>query len=71
MLQYYYADAGPVTGGEALWAPSCFAFTYTPSPCDPGARFIAPFEADATSPTHWYAGGQFVWDNQNKGWDTR
>ena len=139
-LQYYYADAGPVTGGDALWgglqdngeslllpggstmvspfggdggdtlvdhtngnhavveyvdldmalttnggvssgapgsnsfreiSPSCFAFTYTPSPCDPGARFIAPFEADATSPTHWYAGGQFVWDNQNKGWDTR
>ena len=139
-LQYYYADAGPVTGGDALWgglqdngeslllpggstmvspfggdggdtlvdhtngnhavveyvgldmalttnggvssgapgsnsfreiSPSCFAFTYTPDPCDRGARFIAPFEADATAPTHWYAGGQFVWDNQNKGWDTR
>jgi hypothetical protein len=138
-LQYYYADAGPIGGSDALWgglqdngeslllpgastqvspfggdggdtlvdhtngnhavveyvgldmalttnggvssgapgsnafreiSPSCFAFTYTPSPCDPLARFIAPFEPDATNPTHWYAGGQFVWDNQNKGWDT-
>jgi hypothetical protein len=138
-LQYYYADAGPVAGGDALWgglqdngesllspgastmvspfggdggdtyvdhtngnhavveytsldmalttnggvsngtpgsnafreiSPSCFAFTYVPNPCDAGARFIAPFEPDATTPTHWYAGGQFVWDNQNKGWDT-
>ena len=138
-LQYYYADAGPVTGGDALWgglqdngeslllpggatmvspfggdggdtlvdhtngnhavveyvdldmalttnggassgapgsnafreiSPSCFAFTYTPSPCDPLARFIAPFEPDATNPAHWYAGGEFVWDNQSKGWDT-
>ena len=50
--------------------PSCFAFTYTPSPCDPSPRFVAPFEADATTPTHWIAGGRYVWDNQNKGWDT-
>jgi hypothetical protein len=138
-LQYYYADAGPVAGGDALWgglqdngeslrspgaatmvspfggdggdtlvdhtngnravveyvsldmalttnggvsdgtpgsnsfreiSPSCFAFTYVPNPCDAGARFIAPFEPDATSPAHWYAGGQFVWDNQSKGWAT-
>jgi hypothetical protein len=138
-LQYYYADAGPVSGVDALWgglqdngesllvpggstmvspfggdggdtlvdhtngnravveyvgldmalttnggvssgapgsnsfreiSPSCSAFTYTPSPCDPLPRFIAPFEPDATSPTHWYAGGEFVWDNQNKGWST-
>ena len=51
-------------------SPSCFAFTYTPNPCDPGARFIAPFEADPTSPNHWIAGGQYVWDNGGKGWDT-
>ncbi|MGB2952467.1 MAG: hypothetical protein WBB74_03610 [Gaiellaceae bacterium] len=138
-LQYYYADAGPVSGGDAFWGglqdngesllnpgastmvspfggdggdtlvdhtngnhavveyvgldmalttnggvssgapgsnsfreitPSCSAFTYTPSPCDPNPRFIAPFEADATNPSHWIAGGEFVWDNQNKGWDT-
>jgi hypothetical protein len=138
-LQYYYADAGPVAGGDALWgglqdngesllspgastmvspfggdggdtyvdhtngnravveytsldmalttnggvsngtpgsnsfreiSPSCFAFTYVPNPCDAGARFIAPFEPDAMSPAHWYAGGRFVWDNQSKGWDT-
>jgi hypothetical protein len=137
-LQYYYADAGPVTGGDAIWGglqdngvsllspgasqmvspfggdggdnivdhtngdravneytsldmalttnggrsngagdpayreitPSCFAFTYTPSPCDPGARFIAPFEPDSANPSHWVAGGQYVWDNEGKGWDT-
>jgi hypothetical protein len=52
-------------------SPSCFAFTYTPSPCDPGARFIAPFEPDSADPNHhWVAGGQYVWDNGTKGWDT-
>ena len=138
-LQYYYAGAGKVTGGDAIWgglqdngesliapfttatmvspfggdggdtlvdpnngdravveyvdldmalttnggrsdgstvawiemSPSCFAFTYTPSPCDPNARFIAPFRADIKNIDHWVAGGQFVWDNQSKGWDTR
>ena len=137
-LQYYYAGAGKVSGGDAIWGglqdngeslllpglstmvspfggdggdtlvdpnngdravveytnldmalttnggrsdgstvafvempPSCFAFTYTPSPCDPNARFIAPFRADVKSIDHWVSGGQYVWDNQGKGWDTR
>jgi hypothetical protein len=51
-------------------SPSCFAFTYTPSPCDPNARFIAPFRADLNNLNHWVAGGQYVWDNGGKGWDT-
>jgi hypothetical protein len=51
-------------------SPACGAFTYTPSPCDPNARFIAPFRADATNINHWVAGGQYVWDNGGKGWDT-
>jgi hypothetical protein len=51
-------------------SPSCFAFTYTPSPCDSGARFIAPFRADPANGNHWVAGGQYVWDNGGKGWDT-
>jgi hypothetical protein len=53
--------------------PSCFPFTYSaPSPCEPAARFIAPFEADLADPNrHWVAGGQYVWDNGTKGWDTR
>ena len=51
--------------------PSCFAFTYTPSPCDPNPRFIAPFRADVQSIDHWVSGGQYVWDNQGKGWGTR
>jgi hypothetical protein len=50
--------------------PSCFTFTYTPNPCDPNARFIAPFRADPGNINHWVAGGRYVWDNGGKGWDT-
>jgi hypothetical protein len=50
--------------------PSCYAFTYTPHPCDPNAMFIAPFEADQHDIDHWVAGGQFVWETR-QGWDTR
>jgi hypothetical protein len=50
--------------------PSCFAFTYTPDPCDPNPRFIAPFRADPQDINHWVAGGQYVWDNEGKGWGT-
>ena len=66
--------AGRSDGSTVAWteiSPSCFAFTYTPSPCDPNARFIAPFRADTGNINHWVAGGQYVWDNQNKGWETR
>jgi hypothetical protein len=51
-------------------SPSCFAFTYTPDPCDPSPRFIAPFEADSADPNHWVAGGEYVWDD-HKAWGTR
>ena len=67
-------NGGRSDGSTVAWiemSPSCFAFTYTPSPCDPNARFIAPFRADTGNIDHWVAGGQYVWDNQNKGWDTR
>jgi hypothetical protein len=50
-------------------SPSCGAFTYTPDPCDPGTQFIAPFAADVSNPTHWVAGGEFVWDD-HAGWNT-
>jgi photosystem II stability/assembly factor-like uncharacterized protein len=50
-------------------SPSCFAFTYTPDPCDPQARFIAPYRADVRNPTHWVAGGEFVWED-TAGWNT-
>lgn len=65
---------GRSDGSTSAWieiSPSCFAFTYTPNPCDPNARFIAPFRADNTNIDHWVAGGQYVWDNQSKGWGTR
>ena len=67
-------NGGRSDGTTSAWiemTPSCFAFTYTPSPCDPNARFIAPFRADGKSINHWVAGGQYVWDNQGKGWGTR
>jgi len=38
--------------------------------CDPNARFQAPLAADTTNPSHWVAGGRYVWDT-TKGWDTR
>ena len=51
-------------------SPSCYAFTYTPDPCDPNPRFIAPFEADPANPDHhWVAGGEYVWDS-TAGWNT-
>jgi hypothetical protein len=50
-------------------SPSCSAVTYTPDPCDPIPRFIAPFRADVHNIRHWVAGGQFVWETR-KGWNT-
>lgn len=54
-------------------SPVCGGNPDDPNPmpgCDPSARFIAPFVADATDPNHWVAGGQFVWDD-HAGWNTR
>src|ERR1051326_6386033 len=66
-------NAGNTDFTPTAWrevSPSCSAYLYTPNPCDPGPRFIAPFEADIKNPDHWVAGGRYVWDNQSKGWDT-
>ncbi len=51
-------------------SPSCFNVEFTPAPCDPNPRFIAPFEADQKNINHWVAGGQYIWDNQGRGWAT-
>jgi hypothetical protein len=51
-------------------SPSCLNPIYQSNPCDPNPRFIAPFNADIHHLNHWVAGGQFVWDNQGKGWNT-
>ncbi len=37
-------------------------------PPDPLPRFIAPFDFDRSDPTHWIAGGQYVW-TQDRGYD--
>src|SRR5215813_13550702 len=51
-------------------SPSCFNPIYQSDPCDPNPRFISPFNADIHNISHWVAGGQFVWDNHGKGWNT-
>jgi hypothetical protein len=51
-------------------SPSCLNPIYTSSPCDPNPRFIAPYSADIKNINHWVAAGEFVWDNQSKGWGT-
>ncbi|MGI8681205.1 MAG: hypothetical protein ACR2JO_03530 [Mycobacteriales bacterium] len=51
-------------------SPACASFEFTPDPCDPNPRFIAPFEADIHNINHWVAGGQMIWDNHGKGWNT-
>jgi hypothetical protein len=38
------------------------------SPPDINAQFVAPFEASATNPNRWLAGGNSLW-YQDKGWD--
>lgn len=75
----YLAMISTTNGGRAnpgqtsfhTISPSCFNPIYTPKPCDPNPRFIAPFVADIHNTQHWVAGGQYVWDNQGKGWRTR
>jgi hypothetical protein len=64
------SDGSPGSNAFREISPSCSAFTYTPKPCDPTPRFIAPFENDVHNLNHWVAGGEFVWDNGGKGWDT-
>ena len=74
----YLSMASTVNGGRSdgstsaysTISPSCLNPIYTSSPCDPSPRFIAPFSADIKNINHWVAGGEFVWDNQSKGWGT-
>ena len=66
-------NGGRSDGSTAAWreiSPACSAFTYTPDPCDPQPRFIAPFEADPKAPNkHWVSGGRYVWET-TEGWRT-
>ena len=66
-------NAGRSDGSTLAWreiSPACGAYTYTPDPCDPQPRFIAPFEADTSAVNnHWVAGGRYVWET-HKGWNT-
>jgi photosystem II stability/assembly factor-like uncharacterized protein len=63
------SDLSSINAWEEM-TPACGAFTYTPDPCDPQPRFIAPFTWDFDDIDHWVAGGRFVWDNGGEGWDT-
>jgi hypothetical protein len=61
---HHFRTISPVCGGN----PDDLA---VPMPgCDPIARFIAPFGADAADANHWVAGGQFIWDD-HAAWDTK
>ena len=66
-------NAGRSDGSTFAWreiTPACGAFTYTPDPCDPQPRFIAPFTADPSAPNkHWVSGGRYVWET-HEGWKT-
>ncbi len=74
----YLSMAATVNGGRSdgskpaysTISPSCLNPIYQSTPCDPNPRFIAPFSADIKNINHWVAGGEFVWDNQSKGWNT-
>lgn len=61
-------DLGPRVYEEIT--PACGAFTYTPDPCDPLPRFIAPFTWDNADIDHMVAGGRYVWESR-VGFDTR
>jgi hypothetical protein len=61
-------DLGPLVYHEIT--PACGAFTYTPDPCDPLPRFIAPFTWDNADTDHMVAGGRYVWES-TIGFDTR
>jgi photosystem II stability/assembly factor-like uncharacterized protein len=62
------SDLSSVNAWEEF-TPSCFAFLYTPDPCDPAPRFIAPFTWDDANIDHLVAGGRYVWDS-DQGFDT-
>lgn len=72
VVEYVDLDMWKTTDGglhETEISPSCITAANPPDPCDPNPRFIAPIERDVKDPTHWVAGGQFVWDD-HKGWNT-
>lgn len=64
LLMYSTTD-----GGHSFTnvAPTCG--NYTGANCDPGARFIAPFQADVSNTNTWYAAGSKLWKT-TKGWNT-
>ena len=64
---YLTTDASVATLKEI--SPSCLTATDPPAVCDPNPRFIAPIAMDVNNPTHWLAGGQYVW-NDTRGWNT-
>jgi hypothetical protein len=70
--EYVYLDMFLTTDGARTLreiSPSCLTATDPPATCDPNPRFVAPIEMDVNDPTHWVAGGQYVWDD-TKSWAT-
>jgi len=71
--EYVYLDMALTTDGAVRTlreiSPSCLTAAHPPAFCDPSPRFIAPIEKDVVNPSHWVAGGRYVWDD-TKAWDT-
>jgi hypothetical protein len=73
MVMASTTNGGRSNGHTAAYntiSPSCANPIFQANPCDPNPRFVAPFSADIHNINHWVAGGEFVWDNQGKGWNT-
>ncbi|HNQ07924.1 MAG TPA: hypothetical protein PKH97_12160 [Tetrasphaera sp.] len=64
LLMYSTTD-----GGHSFTTISPVCGGYKGANCDPGARFIAPFQADVKNTNTWVAAGTKVW-RTTKGWAT-
>jgi hypothetical protein len=67
-LDLYMSHDGFVQDASEI-SPSCLTASDPPNPCDPNPRFIAPIDKDVNDPTHWVAGGEYVWKD-DAGWNT-
>lgn len=71
--EYVFLDMFLTTDGAQKTlreiSPSCLSASDPPKNCDPNPRFIAPIETDVANPSHWVAGGQYVWDD-TAAWNT-
>lgn len=61
--EYVYLSLRKTLNGGCGESDGTFDSTASIAPADASPRFIAPIEADAATPSTWYAGGNTVWVN--------